>query len=134
MSLWNKITEGLVKAAMMRASADKRRVKKAAENPRYLYSPDRPAFHGKRCLTGDERDARDLLVEGLKRATTNDEREALLAEMAKLPVQAVRVQRHVKVDRSRYSGERLREIRKKGEYGTSRARRAMADPHFAAAA
>ncbi len=49
-------------------------------------------------------------------------------------MKSVLLRHEIRHDRSRYPGKRLREIRAKGEYGTSRARRAMADPTFAAAA
>ncbi|WP_298962498.1 hypothetical protein [uncultured Methylobacterium sp.] len=134
MSVWSKTTEGLTKAIVMLAGQADRRLRRRLENPRLAYRDHGVAVHAKRHLKVSERTALNALLKEIQDAKDAQEREPLLAKLAKMPVKMVKVRHESPIDRSRYTGDRLRLLRRTDEFGTSRARRANASASFRAAA
>lgn len=119
---FTKTTEGLIKAAMQIAAAPERARKRL--KPRYTYTEAGFAVHGKRYLSPAERKALDGVMEALGKTEDQAERDELLVALRAMPVTFVPVKKAEIIDRSRYTGERLRQIAKAGGGAKERARAA----------
>ncbi|TXM69613.1 hypothetical protein [Methylobacterium sp. WL120] len=114
MSVWNKITEGLVKAMVMVAGQSNREEKRRKERPRYHYMPFGTAVHGKRSVGPELRAKIDGLIERINLETDKDEREKLVTDLRKLPVNFVPVKRAELVDYGRYGALEMKAFSKAG--------------------
>jgi hypothetical protein len=124
MKLWNKITEGYVKALGMIMGAGDRAAKRRAERKRFVYSPYGHAVHGRHYLNDDTRTYIGLLTDAISKAEDKQERDRLLNLLRAQPVKFVPVKRAERLDYGRYSGADIRAITKAGGGPKEKARAA----------
>jgi hypothetical protein len=112
--LFNRITEGYIKAMGLIMGTRARTEKKRAERKREVYSAFGHAVHGRHYIDPQTRADIDFLVEGISKAEDKAERDGLLKLLRAQPVKFVPVKRAERLDYSRYSGADIRSLNKAG--------------------
>lgn len=107
---FNKITLGLLNAIKLIAASNAR-----PAQPKFKYEPiDVVAVHANRCLTSQERQELDTTLMAIHDAESVEEQMEVISRLDGSKVKRVRVKQEVRIDRSRYTPEKLREIRAAG--------------------
>ena len=109
---FNRITEGLIKAIKSIAERNAREARKPSRN--WEFESAGTMVHAKHCLPEDMRQEIRAILERAQLAQSSDEYKRILAELTAYPVSFVKVKRATRVDRSRYTGDLLRQIRAVG--------------------
>lgn len=122
--LFNRITEGYIKAMGMLMGTRARSEKKRSEKKRFVYSDFGHAVHGRHYIDPQTRADIDFLVEGIKQAEDKAERDGLLKLLRAQPVKFVPVKRAERLDYARYGGADIRAINKAGGGPKEKARAA----------
>jgi hypothetical protein len=110
------ITEGLIKAWGLLAQ------KKARDNgppkrPKYTYEPLGSVIHLKRWLRGEDRQIMGQILDKVRNAPNPQLQAEFVKALPRHMIKFVAVKRAILNEHSRYSGEALREIRKKKGVG-----------------
>jgi hypothetical protein len=105
----NGITDGLIKAIGLITKG------KRPSKPRYEFERIGSVVHAKTYMSPKERENLNALLTKVQEAETQDEiNERMMAVNASHRIKLVPLKRRTIIERSRYTGEKLREIRAKG--------------------
>ena len=117
----NPITDGYIKAFALIAEGQAKRAQKPSK--RYDIQHAGTVVHAKHCISNETRAEITAILTRIQTAE-GDERNDLFRELRGKPVQLVPLRAAILQDRSRYTGEKLREIRAAGGGAKERARAA----------
>lgn len=119
---YNPITDGLLKA--IRFLAEEPTKKANARKPKFRFEQVGEIVHMSKCVKPAERQAVADLIAAVRAEPDETERKRLMAGINQYSVRTVTLKRATPIDYSRYTGEKLRQIRAAGGSAKEQARAA----------
>lgn len=107
---FSKTTLGMIRAMSLIAE----RNAQPRPSKRYGYAKGGTAVHAKRPLSDEQAEQVNAITAKMRDVETEEQLSELMTQLARYPVKLVPMKRRVLLDRSRYTAEKLREIRENG--------------------